>query len=292
MHSGKIFVPDSFDIQGHRGARGLLPENSIPAFRKALELGVTTLELDVVISKDMQVVVSHDPFMSSELCLQPDGTPVVASEQDQFALFAMDYEVIRQFDCGSRGNPRFPHQLAEPVAKPLLAEVLAFAESFALTMGGPPPRYNIETKSTPAGDGSLHPGPEEFAGLLFDTIVAGGVAGRSTIQSFDPRTLKVAHALRANSLDAGELSMSLLVSRNSPSWTGQIDWLGFAPEILSPDYRLVDEALMQDARSRNMQVLPWTVNETNDMAKLVALGVDGLITDYPDRALRLVGRLP
>ncbi len=132
-----------YDLQGHRGARGLLPENSIPGFLLALEYGVDTIEMDVVVSADSQVVVSHEPWMSAEICSHPDSTAVDEEEAMSLNLFTMSYERIALFDCGSRGNERFPEQEPMSVAKPLLVDALRAVESAAET----PVRYNIEIKS-------------------------------------------------------------------------------------------------------------------------------------------------
>lgn len=114
----------AFDIEGHRGARGVYPENSIPGFIYALELGVTTIEMDVVVSADRKLVVSHDPWMSSAICLHPDGTPVTKDEEAGLNLYRIDYDEIKRYDCGSRGNERFPLQQKMPVCKPLFSEVI------------------------------------------------------------------------------------------------------------------------------------------------------------------------
>ena len=120
--SAQPLAPPGFDVQGHRGARGLAPENALPAFRRALELGVTTLELDTIISADSQVVVSHDPWMSEVFCSHPNGRPVEPGED--IAIYRLPYAEVARFDCGSRPNPRFPEQALAPAAKPLLRDVI------------------------------------------------------------------------------------------------------------------------------------------------------------------------
>ena len=271
----------TLDIQGHRGARGLLPENSIQSFRRALELGVTTLEMDVVISRDRKVVVSHDPFFSSAICLQPNGDPIPAEREHDFAIFGLDYDQVRSFDCGSMGNPDFPGQVARAVRKPLLSEVIAMAERFVLLHSRAPVRYNIETKCAPEGDGTLHPEPAEFVSFVVGVIRELGVAERSIIQSFDPRTLRVARDT------APEVALSILVAHDGPPLDELLHLLGFTPEIVSPDHRLVDETFISEARVIGLQIVPWTINEPVEMKRVVELGVDGFITDYPDVALEL-----
>ncbi|MEZ4702164.1 MAG: glycerophosphodiester phosphodiesterase [Rhodothermales bacterium] len=277
------FPLPAFDLQGHRGARGLLPENTIPAFLKALDIGVTTLEMDVVISKDLQVVVSHDPWFSSEICTRPDGQPVPPDQREAYKLFEMTYKEIARYDCGSRGNPRFPGQEPMRVVKPLLKDVIAAAEAYVQAHNLPAIFYNIETKSTPRTDRIYHPEPALFTELLYDVLSEAGITQRATIQSFDVRTLRVARRLDPH------LRVALLVSADEDrGFRGNIDALGFAPDIYSPQFTLVDEALVAEAHARQIAVIPWTINALEDMQRLKALGIDGLITDFPDIGIALL----
>ena len=272
---------DRFDLQGHRGARGLLPENTIPGFLRALDLGVTTLEMDVAITADSLVVLSHEPWFSSLICSLPSGEPVPEEAEQGYRIFEMAYAEVARFDCGRRGHPLFPEQEPMPAPKPLLRDVIRAAEAYAAERGLPDVRYNIETKARPAWDGLFTPDPETFARLLYDVLVEADVESRATIQSFDPRTLQVARRLDPS------LSLALLVAQEQGgSMEEHLSALGFTPAIYSPDYRLVDESLIRVAHARGMLVIPWTVNAPEEMARLRELGVDGLITDYPDRFKR------
>lgn len=281
-------VPTGFDVQGHRGARGLAPENTLPAFRRALALGVTTLELDTVISADEQVVVSHDPWMSSVICSHPDGRPVREDEAERLRIYAMPYAEVARFDCGRRGHPTFPRQQRQVAPKPLLHDVIQFAEVYAREHDRPPVYYNVETKSTPVGDGQLHPSPEEFVRLLYEVVEEEGIAERFTLQSFDVRTLQEARR-RDLPIRLALLVEDMCTEDGGPSPTDHLraglDALGFLPDIYSPNYRLVDRAVLERAHAAGMLVIPWTVNDRADMERLEALGVDGLITDYPDVAM-------
>ncbi len=280
-------APTSFDLQGHRGARGLAPENTLGAFRRALELGVTTLEFDTVISADDQVVVSHEPWMSAELCSHPDGSPVQAAAARDLRIFAMPYAEVARFDCGRRQHPRFPRQETQPAIKPLLRDVIRSAEDYVRHHARAPVFYNVETKSTPEGDSELHPDPETFVRLLWEVVESEGVADRFTLQSFDVRTLQEARQRQL------PIRLSLLVEDTGlgpeESLRRGIRALGFVPHIYSPDYHLVDAAVVERAHADEMLVIPWTVNESAEMERLRALGVDGLITDYPDLGMRLLG---
>ena len=275
MPEPTLTVPAQFDWQGHRGARGLLPENSLPAFKKALELGVQTLELDLAVSKDGKLIVSHEPWMSHHICSSPDGQPITEEEEKRHALYQMTVEQIRSYDCGSRGNARFPRQQPLPVHKPTLLEVVKTSEAYARELGRPLPRYNIEIKSRPEWDGTLAPEPETFTRLVLEALQALGIQERVCVQSFDVRPLQI---LRRR---APSLTLALLVENRDP-WQENIQRLGFTPEIYSPFFGLLDEATVAALHEAGMKVIPWTVNSLEDMERLIAWGVDGIITDYPD----------
>ena len=282
-------TPDGFDLQGHRGARGLAPENTIPSFRRALELGVTTLELDVVISKDGEVVVSHEPWMKPEICSFPSGEPIPESHERAHNLYRMSYAEIEQYDCGQRQHPNFPQQETQPAVKPLLRDVIAMAESYTANHDRSPVFYNVEIKSNPEWDGRFQPKPRAFARKVLKVVHDTDVAARSTIQSFDPRILRAVHSLRAESGHTSSVRIALLVgSGSADALPGQLEDLGFTPAVYSPRHTIVDEALLKVAHDRGLRVVPWTVNERDDMRRLIRLGVDGLITDYPDVGMELV----
>ncbi len=277
MESNKVpLTPGSFDFQGHRGCRGLLPENTIPAFLQALDLGVSTLEMDVVITSDSKVILSHEPWFSGEICLDPQGNAISSDQEKSHLIYKMTYEESKAFDCGSIGHPNFPDQRALSASKPLLSDVIAQAEKYAKDTGRELPFYNIETKSTPEGDGLYHPTPDVFAQLLVDEVMKAGIASRTTIQSFDPRTLQYLHGKYP------ELRLALLIE-NGYSPEENLANLGFTPHIYSPYYMLVDTALVAFCKSKEMALIPWTVNDAQTMLDLMELGVDGLISDYPDR---------
>jgi glycerophosphoryl diester phosphodiesterase len=269
-------LPAGFDLQGHRGCRGLMPENSIPGFCRALDLGVTTLEMDLVITADSLVLVSHEPWLSEEICAQRDGTRIPADRHARYNLFAMTYEEIQAYDCGSLPHPRFPTQAKHAVHKPLLRAVIDSADAHARATGRSLPRYNLEIKRRPEGDGVYHPAVEPFVRLVLAELTDQALADRCVIQSFDPEALRVTRRLAPN------VPLALLIE-NQASPQVNLDQLGFVPAIYSPDHGLVDADLISFAHEREMQVIPWTVNESSDLAAMLALGVDGLITDYPDR---------
>lgn len=269
-------VPSNFDWQGHRGCRGLMPENTIPALLHALELGVTTLELDVVITADSLVLLSHEPFFSHELATDPNDDLIEAANEKTHNIYTMTAAVAQTYDVGLRPHPRFPDQQKMAVSKPLLSEVFAAVQHYCDSLNRPLPYFNIETKCNPETDGSYHPEPETFAQLVWDQIALVGLEAQCTIQSFDVRTLQYLHQ------QAYSGTLALLIE-NLQSPERNLELLSFTPSIYSCDFHLVSEDLITYAETQNMKVIPWTVNDTSDMKKLIQLGVDGIITDYPDR---------
>jgi glycerophosphoryl diester phosphodiesterase len=269
-----ITAPSDFDWEGHRGCRGILPENSIPAFLKALEFPLlTTLELDLAVSKDGQLVVSHEPWMNPSICSHPDGKPVSAEEGEKLLLYQMTLAQIQQYDCGSRGNVRFPEQQKIKTVKPTLRQVVEAVRTQRPDRSDL--RWNIEIKSTPASDGTKHPPVDVFAQMVLDEVKALGLENHCVIQSFDIRPLQYIH--RKNE----QMTLALLVE-NTLSMESNLQTLGFQPAIYSPYYQLVSKRLVRQCKMKGMKLIPWTVNNLSDMHALIRLGVDGIITDYPN----------
>jgi len=274
--------PRQIDIQGHRGARGYYPENTITSFIEAVKLGVNTLELDVVISKDLQVVVSHEAWMNDVFCTRPDGVEVEKNSREKYNLYKMPFSEIAKYDCGKRGNPEFPLQEAAPEHKPLLSEVITKVDAYAKERKLLPVKYNIEIKTEETEkDGVFNPDPKTFVTLVYNEIKKQNIVERTNLQSFDVRILQ-----EIKKKDAA-IKMALLVE-NEDGLEINLKHLGFIPNIYSPDFYLVDETLVKDLRAKKIQLIPWTVNEVKDMKKLIAMGVNGIITDYPDRAIDLI----
>ena len=267
----------SFDKQGHRGCRGLMPENTIPAMLHAIDLGVTTLEMDAVITGDSQVLLSHEPFFNHDITTKSDGSAVTESEERSLNIFRMTYAETKAYDVGLKPHPRFPSQQKIAVTKPLLADVIDSVEQYAKLKNGPPVYYNIETKTTPLTDGIFHPAPDVFIELLINVIAQKGVTERVVIQSFDVRTLQVLHRLHP----AYKTSL-LIEDYDTKKMEEQLHNLGFTPSVYSPHYSLVNAALVAGCKKAGIHLIPWTVNTKSGIEDLKKLRVDGIITDYPD----------
>lgn len=274
----------TFDVQGHRGARGLRPENSIPAFLIALDSGVATIELDLAITKDRQIVVSHEPWMSSDICLNQNGSEITRKEEQSYNIYQMPYEEVRQFDCGSLGNSKFPEQVKMKTSKPLLRDVIVAVEDHIKSYTRFEVDYNIEIKSSPEGDNLFHPVPSEFSNLVYDLVNQYLPMNRVIIQSFDFRVLKYWHETYP------EIKLAALVE-DRKSVEAHLKELGFEPTIYSPYYKLLTKSKVDFLHQRKIKVIPWTVNEVSEMLSLKGLGVDGFITDYPNRAKQFVHTL-
>lgn len=267
----------AFDKEGHRGSRGLMPENTIPAMIKGLDLGVTTLEMDAVITKDQQVILSHEPFFNHEITTKPDGSFVSEKEEKQLNIYQFSFAETQGFDVGLKLHPRFPNQQKLAATKPLLLHVIDSAEAHCKQNNLPLPFYNIETKTQPATDNTYHPAPELFVDLLMKVITVKKISSRTIIQSFDFRTLQVVHKKYPYIKTA-----ALIEDYDRKSLQEQLKALGFTPSIYSPAFSMVTPVLVKQCHDAGMKIIPWTVNDKNSIEKLKAMGVDGIITDYPN----------
>jgi glycerophosphoryl diester phosphodiesterase len=270
-------TPKVLDLQGHRGCRALMPENTWPAMQKALELGVATLEMDVVFTADMVCILSHEPFFNHEISTAPANGLITAENERLHNIYAMPYAKVQQYDVGLKVHPRFLQQTKMAVTKPRLDSILLAANQWATMHQKPLPAFNIETKTTLLGDGIYHPKPAIFVAELMKVIEQTGVTNQVTIQSFDIRTLQY---LRSH---YPKIKTALLIEEfDQRSLQQQINDLGFTPDVYSPHFSKVTQNLMQDCHTHQMKVIPWTVNQLTTMKQLIQLGVDGLISDDPN----------
>jgi glycerophosphoryl diester phosphodiesterase len=301
---GRPVLPPGFDLEGHRGARGLAPENSLPGFAAAMAVGVTTLEMDAVMTADGVPVLYHD------LALHPIRTRLrggdwLSWDEPRPPLITLSQAELAAYDVGrirpgTREAERFPLQLGlDGVGIPTLADAIAHGE----TVSSGRIRFNIETKLSPEFP-ELAPSPENFAAAVIAVIRDAGVTGRASVQSFDWRSLQAVQELApeiATVYLTAEQDWLDNLQRGQPGpspWTAGFDlddYEGSVPRLVqaaggavwSPHYRDLREADLEEAKRIGLAVVPWTVNDPADMASLIESGVNGMITDYPDR-LRVV----
>ena len=267
----------TFDKQGHRGARGLVPENTISAMITAIDLGVNTLEMDAVVTADRKVILSHEPFFNHQITTRANGKEVGKEEEKELNIFRMSYEETKAFDVGIKPHPGFPRQKRFAAKKPLLEDVIDSVETYTKANNRSPVYYNIETKSNPKTDDLYHPAPAEFVELIVKVLNQKGITARVTIQSFDIRTLQYLHQKYP------QIKTSLLVENsNKLSLQEQLQKLGFIPNIYSPHHSMVTSEMVDECHKAGIKIIPWTVNDLPRMRTLKSFGVDGIITDYPE----------
>jgi glycerophosphoryl diester phosphodiesterase len=276
-------IAQTFSIEGHRGARGYLPENTIPSFIRALELGADTIELDVVVSQDGKIVVSHEPWFSHLISTKPDGTPIEAAKERDFNIYQMQYAEIKKFDVGSIGNKDFPQQAKMKAHKPLLSEVFDEIKSYAKQNKLKRVRFNVEIKANPQWDGVFTPPPDVYARMVYDEILKYKVEKNVIVQSFDVRLLQQLRQMPV------KLPLALLVG-NKDGIEKNLERLGFIPDTYSPHFSLVDDHTIAYCQKNDLKIVPWTVNEIADLEKMKKFKLDGIITDYPDRAVKVFGK--
>lgn len=246
-------------VHGHRGARAVMPENSLPAFEYAIQAGVDVLELDMAVTKDDIVVVSHDPEMNPAFCTGP-------AQSKTKVIREMTLAELKQWDCGAKANPGFPKQKAVPGTRvPTLDEVFALAPRGKFD-------FNIETKIFPQRP-SVTPSPERFAELVLAQVRRHKLERRVILQSFDFRTLRAMHTL------APEIRLSALLSFPQQDWIQSCKESGAT--IVSPHVRLVTPEKVAAAHAAGLQVVPWTANDPAEWKMLAAAQVDAIISDDP-----------
>ena len=269
----------SIDVQAHRGGAGLMPENTIAAMKNALDLGVNTLEFDLHLSADGQVVVSHDSYFHERYSTRPDGSLVQEEDSREF-LYTMPYDSIAKYDVGLRPVDRWPGQVKMAAVKPLASELIDFAESYAKK----PVNYNIEIKSWPGeGEGTLWPEYRVFCDTCIPLLLSKQLGDRLTVQSFDVRALNYMHAkwpelilsYLTEDYDGGDIETLL----------GRLD---FVPRWWSPESSVVTRENVTWCHEHGIGVVPWTVDDPAEMRRLVDCGVEAIISNYPDILIKTV----
>ena len=275
------------DLQGHRGARGKRPENTIPAFKYCIEHHMTTIELDVNVTKDKQFIVNHDTTVNGKICNYEGGEPA-----EIIPIKDLTVGQLKRLDCGSTGNPDFPEQIPVEGARLItLAEFFEFVNAYEREHGLPRPiLFNIETKF---GDDHTLTEIHETARLMVKAIEAAGMAARSTVQSFVPEVLpeikklnpriKTSVLFEPTAFQRFLLKLGFNVNRDEIIQTAE----AIAVDIISPHYQYVNAEFVRRCHDKCLNVLPWVANEAETIRQLLDCGVDGIISDYPDRLFRV-----
>lgn len=281
------------DVQAHRGGMGLLPANTLEAMKNAVDLGVNTLEMDIVVTKDNKVILSHDKYFTAEETTRPDGSHIKKEDPREY-LWKMTYEEIAKYDVGMRQHPSFPEQKTIPAIRPLLSDVLTFIENYTKEKGMAPMKYNIEIKCDPDYNGGIEgqdwPVYNEMVDICLEVILPYNLGDRLIIQTFDERALAYMHEKYP------ELHLSYLVGGGEVRWKENKEMdidailaqIGFVPEWFSPASIFVTKSNVDDAHKRGMKVVTWTVDNKEDMVKMIDAGVDAIISNYPNRLLEVV----
>ncbi len=278
MGCGESAQEKNLELIGHRGATGLAPENTIPGFKKALEHDVDAIELDVVISGDEQVVVSHEPWFRHDICLTPEGNSISQDSQKDHLIYEMDYEQIAEYDCGSIQREGYPDQENEPLAKPLLEDTIKEIENYIAQNDLKQVGYKVEIKSKASWyeEDGLQPDPEQAAEMVHEVLVEEEIVERVNIFAFNPRILD-----KFEEIDS-TIPRVFLIPQNKTDFEENLAELNSLPNVYAPNYNLVDSALVEQVHEKEMKLIPWTVNEYEDMVELVNTGVDGIVSDYPN----------
>ncbi len=272
------------DVQAHRGGAGLMPENTISAMKHALDLRVNTLEFDLQLSKDGDVVVSHDSYFHPRYSIRPDGTLIAESDPREY-LFTMPYDSIAKYEVGLRHVDRWPTQAKIHEVKPLAGDLIDFAEAYAKQIGLQPVNYNIEIKSWPGeGEGTLWPDYKLFCDTCVPLLLSKNLGDRLIVQCFDPRALNYMHekwpdlilSYLTEAEEGGDIEA--LLAKN----------LDFKPQWWSPESSVVTPENVKWCHKHGIGVVPWTVDDPDEMRRLVDCGVEAIISNYPDILIETV----
>lgn len=276
-----VSLRDYVDVQAHRGGAGLMPENTVAAMKHALDMGVNTLELDLQVSADGQVVVSHDAYMHSRYSTRPDGSEIKPEDPKEY-IYTMPYDSVARYDTGIRESAVWPGKACIPAHKPLADELIGFTEEYARENGMTLPRYNIEIKSkTGKTEGKNWPEYHEFVDRCMEVLLSKNLGNRLVVQCFDVRALNYMHEKYP------DVVLSYLVGEKDVDFEEYMSKLDFTPDWLSPHYSNTDAGLCRKAWDRGMKIVPWTADDPEDIKRLVDLKVDAIISNYPDRLLEI-----
>ncbi len=269
------------DLQAHRGGAGLMPENTFSSMRNALDLNVNTLEFDLQLSADGCVVVSHDNYFHPRYSIRPDGSLVQKEDAKEY-LYRMPYDSIARYEVGLRHVDVWPDQKKVSERKPLASELIRFTEDYAARKGLSPVRYNIEIKSrTGKGEGKNWPGYKEFCDKCMEVLLACNLGDRLTVQSFDARALEYVHSKYP------EVNLSFLTDEKHTEISEILSLLTFQPRWWSPHHSVVTHENVAYCHALGIRVVPWTVDDVDEIRRMADCRVDAVISNYPDRLVEV-----
>ena len=273
-------MSDYVDVQPHRGGAGVMPENTFSAMQHAIELGVNTLEMDMQITADGKVIISHENYFHPDYCTRPDGSEIKKKDPREY-IYTMPYDSVAKYETGLKENPRFPEQKKIREHKPLASALIDFIESYTAEIGVSPMRYNIEVKtSAKEGEGVKWPEYHDFVDTAIPLLLSKNLGDRLVVQCFDERALEYMHEqypdLFLSYLTEKETDLEELLSR-----------LSFVPDWWSPNYAGVTEENVKLAHEKGIKVVPWTVDDPQEIERMIKCDVDAIISNYPERVLNL-----
>lgn len=281
--NNQAYQAPSFYNVGHRGARGLAPENTVIGMQAGLHAGANVLEFDLQPTKDGKIMLSHDKSISPDYVLHADGSAVDPAERKKYTFYQMSYADVKKFIVGKKHFAAYPEQKLQATYIPLASEIVAEMEEYARKNNFAPPVYMPEIKSDAKGAGVDQPESRVFAAQVMKAFAPflKQISNRLIIQCYDKEVLRYIHE------NYPAIQLALLSKTKLPSIDEQIKELGFKPAFYLPEHRLVTKEMVAECKAKDLKIVPWTANEKADMTKLIDLGVNGIITDYPDRLKQL-----
>lgn len=270
-------------VHAHRGGAALYPENTILAMTHAAAIGVPVMELDLHVTKDSMVVVSHDAFLNHVKVLTSQGETIPASKDRDYKIYAMTYDSLRRYDVGSLPNPAYPGRKNVKCCVPLVTDLIDSVELLTKSNGIAPVSYNIEIKSDPLKDGIYSPDYRAFADLCMKVLLSKKLGDRLLVQCFDVRTLNYLHEKYPN------VRLSYLVEDKNATFEELMSRLNFVPQVYSPESDMLTEEIAVKVREKGMELAPWTVDDKPEVERLKKLGIDAIISNQPDSVMRWLG---
>lgn len=258
---------------GHRGCRGILPENTIIGFNKALSLGADGIEWDVIVNKDNQLVISHEPYADAQYCLDPQGNTFSKKKEKDYNFYQMDLDEIQSFDCGTNGNTKFPSQQKIKSVKPTVQEAFKLLEIADKTI-------LFEIKSEEKDYGIFQPEPSKYAEIIAQEVENYEFKSNIIFMCFDANLLNELHAILP---DFRYVYLTYLPMKPIKSFLTDIE---FTPYALGMYHVTISKKDVKKANLEGVKIFAWTVNNKKQCEKLINSGVEGIITDYPDRIKR------